>query len=294
MREESIILNAGCKVNLFLRIRGKRDDGYHEINTLFYPLPEPCDLLHITNGPPGSGLSLSCALPGLCGSSNILFKAYERFTGATGYRPDLSVRLEKGIPLGAGLGGGSSDAGTLLRFLNRCAGERGLEEQPLLALASGVGADVPFFMSGVPSLADGIGDILEPVDIDLSPFEMVLLCPPVHVSTVDAYEAWDVLPNDLRSLTRAPGLGKKPFCISDVVLFNSFEPAVLPRFPLLRELKLAMLGFGAACCVLSGSGSSLYALFRSEEERRDACNWLKSREIHFFSHTLQRWGVAKR
>jgi 4-diphosphocytidyl-2-C-methyl-D-erythritol kinase len=287
-------LRAGSKINLFLGILAQRPDGYHEICTLFYPLHEPYDLLHIADGPPGSGLSITCSLPGLSGSSNILSSAYERYADMTGYRPDLSVSLEKGIPMGAGLGGGSSDAGALLNFLNRSAGRQALEGQALLALGADVGADVPFFLNNVPSLAHGIGEILQPVEVDLSSFEMLLLCPPVHVSTKDAYEAWDKLPGDPNFLTSPTCADKKPFCISDVILFNSFEPAVFSIFPILRELKMAMVGFGAACCVMSGSGSSMYALFRAEEERKNACTWLESRAISFYSFTLQRWGVAKR
>jgi 4-diphosphocytidyl-2-C-methyl-D-erythritol kinase len=295
MQAESITITAGCKVNLYLRILGRRNDGYHEIHTLFYPLPEPCDMLEIRRGQPGSGLTLSCTLPGLSGRRNILFQAYERFARATGWQPDLSIVLRKNIPIGAGLGGGSSDAAALLNHLNRCAGARALGKSELFALATSLGADVPFFLSNVPALAGGIGEIIEPVPIDLSSYSMLLLCPPVHISTTEAYRAWDLVnPSNPDFLTSQRSMGRKPFCISKIVLCNSFEPAVFPLFPILRELKMAMLGFGAAGCVLSGSGSSLYALFRDEEQREEAGSWLQGRGIPLFSHDLRRWGVAKR
>jgi 4-diphosphocytidyl-2-C-methyl-D-erythritol kinase len=294
MHGEPDVLAAGCKINLFLQIIGRRDDGYHELRTLFYPLPAPCDLLYIMEGEGGVGLSVACDHQDLGGGSNILHKAYSLYVEATGFRPDLAIVLEKRIPMGAGLGGGSSDAAVLLSYLNDAAGTRALREEELVALAAKTGADVPFFLKNEPSLATGIGEVLEPVDVDLEPFELLLLCPNVHVSTVEAYKSWDLLQNDPDFLTTVDSGDKKPFCFSDVVLFNSFEPVVFPRYPVLRELKMSMLGLGAACCLMSGSGSSLYALFRSGGERREACLWLESRAIPYFFHQPQRWGVAKR
>jgi 4-diphosphocytidyl-2-C-methyl-D-erythritol kinase len=294
MLGEPTVLAAGCKINLFLQIIGLREDGYHELSTLFYPLPEPCDKLRITEGERGAGLSVFCDHPALGGGSNILHKAYSLYAGATGFSPDLKIILEKGIPIGAGLGGGSSDAAVLLGFMNDNAGSSALREDELVALAAKTGADVAFFLKNVPSLAKGIGDVLRPVDVDLDPFELLLVCPNVHVCTAEAYKSWDRLQKDQVSLTKTETGDKKPFCFSDVVLFNSFESAVFPLYPVLRELKMAMLGIGAACCLMSGSGSSLYALFRSGGERREACLWLESRAIPYFSHQPQRWGVAKR
>ncbi len=254
------------------------------LHSLFYPLAEPHDELLIQPGRSGEGLVLSCSDSELEGPGNILYAAYAAFCRAAGVQPDLQVRLEKFIPMGAGLGGGSSDAAALLVFLNENAGSP-LGADQLQTIALSLGADVPFFLQGKPALAGGIGEVLHPLEVDLTGTELILICPGVHVSTADAYHAWDKLPPGKgRSLTRTYGMDKKPLCISEVVLFNDFEPAVFPLFPELRNLKLAMLRFGAAACVMSGSGAALVALFREPQHSAPARHWLESRKISHFVH----------
>ena len=140
---ETAALRIGCKVNLTLRITGVRPNGWHELDTVFLPLDEPSDTLRLALRP-GGGLALHCAEPGIDPENNTLTKAYRLFAEASGFRPGVEAVLEKGIPHGAGLGGGSADAAALLGWLNARAPEP-LPLPELVGLAARIGADVPFF-----------------------------------------------------------------------------------------------------------------------------------------------------
>ena len=137
------VVVAGCKVNLGLRITGVRENGYHELDSLFWPLPRPCDRLHIRETG-AAGLTVLCDTPGIDLENNTLTKAYAALAKRVPDLPGLEVRLNKGIPAGAGLGGGSSDAAALLRWLNSRVSSP-LDDQALAEVALTVGADTPFF-----------------------------------------------------------------------------------------------------------------------------------------------------
>lgn len=272
-------LTAGCKVNLYLDIVGVREDGYHEIESLFYPLPAPCDVLTVTEG--GEGFRLTCSDPSLPAGENILTRAYRRFAAATGFAPDLAVHLTKGIPMGAGLGGGSSDAAALLGWLDSRAGRRALGRERLAELALGLGADVPFFLSNEPAWVTGIGERLEPVDVSLDDFAVLVVCPQVHVNTAWAYRRFDemlaqglVRPRKELTLNFSP---IKNLCFTKPPeLWNVFEEVVFQEFPMLYGIKELILDGNAEACVMSGSGSSFVALFSSPETARRCADRLRS------------------
>ncbi len=260
-------VRAGCKVNLYLDIIGVREDGYHEIESLFYPLPEPCDVLRIENRAE-PGLVLSCSIPTLATGTNIVAKAYDRFTSKTGFAPGLSVHLDKNIPMGAGLGGGSSDAAVFLRWLNDQAGAAALDETALCDVAVSLGADVPFFLQNRPAWVTGIGERVCGIDLDLTAFTLVLVCPDVHVDTKWAYARWDAVHGDILMGGRKPLTGaarpNKNLCFTNPSEFrNTFEDVIFPDFPVLYDVKQSLLQSGAVACVMSGSGSSLVAVFSS-------------------------------
>lgn len=254
---------AGCKVNLYLDIIGVRADGYHEIESLFYPLPTPCDTLTLeTLDTPG--LHLTCSLPTLASAENILVRAYHDFTQATGLRLGLHVHLDKGIPMGAGLGGGSSDAAALLRWLNEQAGDFALPDADLGKLALTLGADVPFFLHNRPAWVTGIGETLTSVNLDLAEYVILVICPDVQVSTRWAYTRWDACPTSRRKLltpTSSP-ITQLAF-MKPPGLWNCFEDLVFQEFPSLHGIKKEILAHAPVGCVMSGSGSSLVALFIS-------------------------------
>ena len=175
---------------------------------MFHPLAEPCDRLTLEEAPATDGLRLSVSDASLATPDNLVARAYEAFARATGFRPGLAARLDKGIPSGAGLGGGSADCAAMLGWLNAQAGPRALSPERLGALAAGLGADVPFFLLGRTALATGVGEELKPVDLDLSGLCVVLAIPPEKVSTAWAYAAWDARPGDPRRETLAVALDK--------------------------------------------------------------------------------------
>ena len=283
-----VVLRPGCKVNLYLEIIGRERDGYHELDTLFYPLASPCDELTITSRS-ASGLDLECSCPALQGEDNILHKAYAAFALATGVSPGLCVHLEKHIPMGGGLGGGSSDAAAFLGYLNALLGKHGLAEARLAALGLDLGADVPFFFRNRPCWAGGRGEKLQDADIDLHQFHALLICPEVHVPTAWAYGAWDEYVTGEQSkkitpriLTRQTRADRCPSSRGHVVCYNDFERVVFPVYPLLYNVKLAMFSCGAGACVMSGSGASLFALFKRECDREKACIYLDASAISYF------------
>jgi 4-diphosphocytidyl-2-C-methyl-D-erythritol kinase len=265
---------APCKINLHLRITGRRPDGYHDLETLFTALPEPADVLTVTRAPRGSGLLFACSDTGLEGPDNLVVKAYAAYAAATGFAPDISVRLDKGVPAGSGLGGASSDAACMLTYLNDAA-PRPLPGPALSALGARLGADVPFFLQNGPALAEGIGDRLTPFPLDLSGYALVLVCPGQRVNTAWAYRAYDEAAGngDLSGeslLTSTFRRNIRPFCVTALPLSNSFEGVVFAAQPDLRRLKETLFSLGASGAALSGSGSAMFGLFRDREAARKA------------------------
>lgn len=262
-------LHAGCKVNLYLDIVGVREDGYHEIESLFYPLPAPCDILDVQLNS-GQGLRLTCTAVALDAEENILSRAYSGFAKATGYAPGVSVHLHKNIPMGAGLGGGSSDAAAFLSWLNARAGEQAMPKSELASLALTLGADVPFFLDNKPAWVTGIGEKIVPVSCDLSGYTVLVVCPDVHVNTRWAYKRWDEMFESARVLPRKELTPENSPIMSlcftkPPELWNGFEEVVFHEFPTLYEVKKQILNHFPDACVMSGSGSSFVALFSSPQ-----------------------------
>jgi len=267
-------LVAPCKINLHLRILGRRPDGYHDLETLFLALPQPADELVVRPLPGDGGLRLACSDPALDGPDNLVARAYRAYGQATGYFPALDVFLDKRIPAGSGLGGASSDAACLLAYLNRHA-PHPVSAPELSCLGARLGADVPFFLQDGPALALGIGEKLTPFPLNLSGFAMVLVCPGERVNTAWAYRAYDeqsgnAVPPPESLLTSAFHRNIRPFCVTGLPLYNSFEGVVFTALPGLRRLKETLFSLGAAGAALSGSGSAMFGLFRDREKARQA------------------------
>jgi 4-diphosphocytidyl-2-C-methyl-D-erythritol kinase len=282
-------LNTGCKINLYLKIIKQRSDGLHIIDSVFYPLSRPADQMDIIESE-SSGLSVKCCPANLESKQNILHKAYDLFAGATDFKPGLKVFLHKKVPMGAGLGGGSSNAASLLLILNQMAGAEKLDPESLISLAARVGADVPFFFSNKPARVKGIGDILLPCAVDLMGMKMILICPEIHVDTAWAYNQWDLREKTPglkpHNLTISPTTDNNSPLEEQLVLSNSFEKVVFRSFPEIRKIKTSMLENGAAACVMSGSGSSLTAFFRDQASACRSCALLDRHSIPFYYYNL--------
>lgn len=265
---------AGCKINLFLFITGKLPNGYHELYTLFVPASEPRDELIFSLAQRERGIRVTCDTEGIDPEHNTLTRAYELYAEATGFAPAVDVELRKGVPHGAGLGGGSSDAAQVLLWLQRRA-PKPLPEETLCALAARVGADVPFFLLNRPCLAEGIGERLSETESGVEGWRCVLVCPQVRVNTAWAYAAWDAERASF-SLTEKTKADKnnRSSCQSFYGM-NDFEPVVFAAHPSLAALKAQLVEGGADIAGMSGSGSALFGLFRDSGRAAQAASALR-------------------
>ncbi|HTL04593.1 MAG TPA: 4-(cytidine 5'-diphospho)-2-C-methyl-D-erythritol kinase [Gemmatimonadales bacterium] len=266
---ERVILQACAKVNLFLRVLARDADGYHSLETLFCRLA----LADTLTARRGTGRGVRLTVSGAdCGpeADNLAFRAVEALLRVVREPFAVELTLEKRIPVGAGLGGGSADAAAALLAVNQLAGQ-GVPRAELLHLAAGLGADIPFCASGASlALAWGRGERLLALPA-LPPAPVLLLSPAVPVRTADAY-AW--LDQASRGARRG-ALALEPAALaawSDVARMagNDFESVVFGRLPAVREAFEALARTGPLLCRMTGSGSTLVAVYRSERERDDA------------------------
>lgn len=273
------VVSSGGKINLFLFVAGRLPNGYHELHTLFVPLPAPADTLVFRPAERATGITVHCLESDIDLEHNTLTRAYTLYAEATGFAPAVDIDLVKGIPRGAGLGGGSADGAEVLAWLQRHAPEP-LGEPELNAVAARVGADVPFFLLRRPCMAGGIGEKLVPVDPGLGGWSCVLVCPHIHVNTAWAYAAWDAEKASffLTEKTKADK-NNRSSCQSFYGM-NDFEPVVFAAYPELAVWKKQLLQGGAEIAGMSGSGSALFGLFRSPcLAAQAACTLRREKEV---------------
>ena len=267
-------IDAPAKINLFLRIAGKRSDGYHELVSLMCPIGL-YDVLTLSFG--GSGVRVSCDHPDVPeDESNLTARAADLFM-RTAF-PDhqvpvgLHIRIDKKIPVGAGLGGGSSDAAAVLKSLNRQFGEP-FASSALATLGGRIGADVPFFIHCVPALAEGIGDRLTPF-AHLTPWTVLLVYPNAVVSTAWVYKNLNLrLTKDEKKLSNFHFNGR--FFGVDEHLVNDLEPVTTTALPVIKTIKRLLLSYGASGALMSGSGPTVFGLFSEVAGAEKACDLLR-------------------
>lgn len=280
---------AGCKINLGLHVLRRRPDGYHDIESVLVPIPWH-DVLHVDVAESDSFTSSDPLLP--TDDRNLCVRAVARFRDHYGETPPVRVHLEKNLPVGAGLGGGSSDAAAVLRALAQLTGVKATSPD-LLAIAASIGSDVPFFMhepGDEPriALATGRGEVLTPLQLDL-PFEVVIATPDVSISTADAYAG--VTPNAKDRPPLVELVGRNPPEAWRGALVNDFEPFIFAAFPQLSAVKDTLYGSGALYASLSGTGSSVYGLFADRDAADDARRALRARNIRGVTSQLLRPGL---
>ncbi|MDE6444741.1 MAG: 4-(cytidine 5'-diphospho)-2-C-methyl-D-erythritol kinase [Muribaculaceae bacterium] len=270
-----------AKINIGLNIVGKREDGYHDLETVFFPVglesgmpqqPDPFDdILEISldrNKPSGCrfqlmGRRLNCAPEKnlVVRAATLFFNTYYEKTGRAIDEGLYNIILDKHLPDGAGLGGGSADASFCLVALNEMFDEP-FSKRRLAELSAKLGADCPFFIYNTPSFAEGIGEVLTPVDIDLKGCSLLIVKPDVSVSTKEAFSG--ITPRkpkfDLRFLPDLPLEKWREYVVND------FEESIFPLHPELGRLKEEMYEGGAVYASMSGSGSALYAIYRDAEK----------------------------
>lgn len=266
-----ITLEAPAKINLTLRVLGRRKDGYHDLDSVLLPL-EFGD--HVSVARAGEGIVLQCDKPDLpVGESNLMVLAARAYFAATGVEIPLAMRLEKRIPHGAGLGGGSSDAAAVLLALEQLV-EFPVGPTALRSIAAQVGSDVPFFLQRGPARCTGRGEMVTPL-ADMPAMDILLLKPPFGIETGPAYAAL-AAHRDRERRTASPDCpgtlpGESHSTIPPLTPHNDFEASVFSKFillPVLKDWLLAQPGVHAA--VLSGSGSTVFAIFDSAGAARAA------------------------
>ncbi|HKA54391.1 MAG TPA: 4-(cytidine 5'-diphospho)-2-C-methyl-D-erythritol kinase [Candidatus Binatia bacterium] len=278
-----VTIQAPAKVNLSLRIVGRRPDGYHLLDSLMVPV-SLCDALTITVSGGRPELVVTCddpAVPG--GETNLAYKAAALLRGETGVRTKIAVALRKQIPAGAGLGGGSSDAAAVLKGLNALLSLR-LSEDQLCPLAARLGADVPFFIPCRPAKVAGVGEILTAVP-PLPSRWLVIVVPPFGVSTPWAYRRFDELPSVATPPADVPR--QRPAHQWDAALLvNDLERAVLPEYPQIDRIKAQLLHIGAEGALMSGSGSAVFGVFHSRARAEQAMRAVADRGKTFLATPL--------
>ena len=252
------------KINPYLAVTGRRQDGYHDIETVFLPLTRPADTIRIAPAPTGE-MDIVCADPRVpTGEANLCRQAAMQFAEARNLTPAWRIEIEKHIPVAAGLGGGSSDAAAVLRGLNRLSGSPFSASQ-LRELAAPLGADVPFFVDSVPALGTGIGQDLTPVPCALRA-GILLVNPRFPVSARWAYANLGRCPAaaapPVANLIEALAAGSLDRFASYTC--NMLEGALLDKFPLVHMLRDSLLSLGCRCAHVSGSGPTLFGCCRAE------------------------------
>lgn len=253
-----VSLKAHAKINLGLIIKGKRPDGYHLLETLMYPVFDLYDEV-VLDYSEEEGCEIKMAGLKIEGDDkdNLCVKAYKALEKELGQLPGIHVEVQKRIPAGAGLGGGSSNAAAVLKGLNTLL-DLGLSPKDLAKIGTPLGADVPFFIYDEPMMASGIGTELVPFEIKPT-FKLRLETPPIHSSTVAAYKALDYSACDAgRDLA---AILKQPIDHWKENLVNDLEKPVINMYPEIGEIKTRMYEDGAFYAAMSGSGSSVFGLF---------------------------------
>ena len=255
-----MILYPNCKINLGLRVVRKREDGYHDLETIFVPIYGLHDELEVSQQLTANsqqpvnftqeGIAVDCNP-----EDNLIIKCYRQMAAKYPQIGPVSIRFKKNIPFGAGLGGGSSDAAHMAIALNELFG-LGLSKAQLAEEVKPLGADCPFFIYNVPCYAEGIGDKLTPINLDLKGTRIILIKPDEGVSTKEAYSG-----------IRVTGYGLR--VTGDFSQYiNDFEATVFPHHPIIADIKKRLLDEGAFYASMSGSGSTVYGLFKDDPEGR--------------------------
>lgn len=255
-----MILFPNCKINLGLNIIRKREDGFHNLQTIFYPLPLQ-DALEIITDNAGTGCTLTTTGFTIEGNGeNICAKAYALLKKDFPQLPAIQLHLHKAIPIGAGLGGGSADGAFTLLLLNKKY-HLNISEADLIKYALQLGSDCPFFIKNKPCIGTGRGEKLQEIALDLSPYKIVVVNPGIHINTGWAFGQITPKP----ATTDLTQLFGKPMPLWKEELTNDFEPPVFQKYPEIENIKTTLYGQGALYAAMSGTGSTVYGLFKKDE-----------------------------
>lgn len=264
MKGKTLSLRTPSKINLFLKVTGRRDDGYHNLETVFLPLSNIFDTIKLRVGEQ-EGIkitSLSEDIP--CNESNLCYKAAEQYAVKSRIVPKWEINIDKQIPVTSGMGGGSSDAAAVLLLLQNFY-DNAIKERELIALATKIGADVPFFLNPVPSAGYGIGDLLRPIEVNCDC--CVLICAPQFpVTAAWAYKNM-VKPGVCEKLNIDELVFSLKFGeLKSVLKFvkNDLAPALYTKFPILSILRDDLIKLGVEAAEITGSGPTIFGVCKDK------------------------------
>ena len=254
-----MIVFPNCKINLGLHITSKRDDGYHNLETIFYPVPLKDSLeLIIDTDSSKKGIEFTQTGIEVKGepNDNLCVKAYHLLATDFPNIPAVKAHLHKAIPIGAGLGGGSADAAFMLKLLNeKCS--LSITDEKLMQYALKLGSDCPFFIYNKPCIAKSRGEKLSPITLDLKGYQLAIINPGIHISTAIAFSG--ITPKD--STNALEKIAATPIQDWKKLLINDFEDSIFNAYPEIEKIKTKLYEKGAVYSSMSGSGSSVYGIF---------------------------------
>lgn len=283
VKKQLMISFPNAKINLGLNIVSRRSDGYHNLETIFYPINLKDGLEIINSNSTNSTEQYRFFQTGIKidgdHSTNLVIKAFELIKSYCKEDiPNTDIHLLKKIPTGAGLGGASSNAAFMLKLLNDTY-NLNISDKELVKLALQIGADCPFFLYNKPAFATGIGDQLKPIDLDLSSMYILIVKPDVFVSTKEAYS----MITAKEPLISLKDIVKKPHCEWKELMKNDFEDSIFKKYPQICKIKQQLYELGATYASMSGSGSSVYGIFKENPNIQNLFNnhfvWLSSPDL---------------
>jgi len=254
----SMVSFPNCKINLGLNIVNKRDDGYHDIETFFFPIPLK-DALEVIEKEKFEFSTSGFSIEGEP-EKNLCIKAYDLLKKDFPKLPTVQMHLHKAIPMGAGLGGGSADGTFTLKLLNKKFG-LSLSEKQLINYSLQLGSDCPFFILSKPFFATGRGEILEQTELDLSEYKFLIVHPPIHISTAWAFST--IKP--FKPVKSIKQIIQQSISTWKTELINYFEKPVFENHPEIKIIKDKLYHEGAIYASMSGSGSAVYGIFRKAD-----------------------------
>ncbi|MCF6365186.1 MAG: 4-(cytidine 5'-diphospho)-2-C-methyl-D-erythritol kinase [Bacteroidales bacterium] len=254
-----MLIFPNTKINIGLNITEKRADGFHNIETIFFPV-SLSDILEFVETKKNTVFTNTGIVVDSSEFDNLVLKAY-KLLKLDFKLPPLNIHLHKIVPLGAGLGGGSSDASFMLKALNNCF-KLNLSGKELINYAQKLGSDCPFFIKNNPVFAEGTGNIFTNIELDLSSYYILLVKPDIHISTKDAFS--NIKPHKPKKpLTE---LIKQPINKWEKIIKNDFETSIFKIYPEIKKIKDTLYDIGAIYAQLSGSGATVYGIFKNEPE----------------------------
>lgn len=249
-----------CKINLGLNIVQKRKDGFHDLETVFLPIPF-YDALEVLPSSNNTTTLTVTGLPIVNDGENLCLKAFNLLKNDFSSLPEIDVQLHKAIPLGAGLGGGSSDAASMLLLLNKKFNLQ-IERQKLLDYSLQLGSDCPFFIINKPCLAKGRGEILEEINLSLSDYKIILINPGIHINTGEIFQHI----NAITPVKPIRDIIQQPVSTWKDELVNDFEKIVFHRHPVIKKIKEDLYNHKAIYAAMTGTGSTVFGIFDKREE----------------------------